>query len=252
MVDDGTLLDLLADAAAAVRSSLDRLDDWRLPGTRPGQYGLDLVADAAALDVLHRAGLQVLSEESGTTTPDGGISADRQGLVVILDPVDGSTNASLGLPWYATSMCVLDRDGPRAALVVNQATGRRYEAVRGAGARRDGSPISPSGCRDLASAVIGVSGFPGHVPGWWQFRALGAAALDHCAVAEGALDGFATGERSPLHVWDYLGGMLVCREAGAVVGELRHQPLVVRDGRPRLPVAAATPDLFESLVAGLG
>ena len=31
---------------------------------------------------------------------------------VVLDPVDGSTNASRGLPCWATSLCALDADGP--------------------------------------------------------------------------------------------------------------------------------------------
>ena len=48
--------------------------------------------------------------------------------------------------------------------------------------------------------------------------------------------------------WDYLGGMLVCTEAGAVVGEARGQELVtlVHTDR-RAPLAASTPALFEAL-----
>lgn len=245
-MDDESLLEVLTEAARAVRSALSGLGDWRPGGSRPGQYHLDLVADAAALGVLHAAGLGVLSEESGVTGPG------EPELLVVLDPVDGSTNASRGIPWFATSMCVLDGEGPRAALVVNQSSGVRYEAVRGGGARRDGRPISPSGCRELSEAVIGVSGYPGHHPGWSQFRALGSAALDHCAVAEGVLDGYRLVGGSWLHVWDYLGGMLVCAEAGAVVGELHGNDLVTRDDSLRSPVAAATPELLEGLLAAAG
>ena len=124
------------------------------------------MADAAALAVLHGAGLSVLSEESGLTGPGGltgrAVRADgsADGLLVVVDPVDGSTNASLGLPWYTTSLCALDAEGPRVALVVNQASGVRYEAVRGQGQLRNGESIAPSGCRQLEKAVIGVSGAP--------------------------------------------------------------------------------------------
>ena len=52
---------------------------------------------------------------------------------MVLDPVDGSTNASRALPWYATSLCAVDGDGARAALVVDQASGA---AVRGGPGRR--------------------------------------------------------------------------------------------------------------------
>src|ERR687889_208179 len=63
--------------------------------------------------------------------------------LVVLDPVDGSTNASRGLPWFATSLCAVDADGARAAVVVDQAGGTRVEAVRGRGARVDGPPAAP-------------------------------------------------------------------------------------------------------------
>jgi fructose-1,6-bisphosphatase/inositol monophosphatase family enzyme len=223
--------------------ALDELDDWGPAGTRPGQYRLDLAADAAVLPVLHAAGLPVLSEESGITG-DGGTS----GLLAVVDPVDGSTNAHRGVPFWSTSICVLDAEGPRVGLVVNQAIGTRYAAVRGDGAERDGAPVRPSGCEDLDRAIVGISGFPGRHPGWAQFRALGAASLECCAVAEGVLDAYAVVGRSTLHVWDYLAGLLVCREAGAAESERDGQALVVRDGSPRRPIVAATSVLAKRLM----
>jgi len=56
-VDEVRLLQVLGEAARAVRAALDGLDDWGPAGTRPGQYRLDLAADAAALPILHGAGL---------------------------------------------------------------------------------------------------------------------------------------------------------------------------------------------------
>lgn len=248
---DEMLLEVLSEAALAVSSALATIDDLRPAGDRPGQYRLDLVADAAALEVLHRAGLSVLSEESGLSPPGPGPSPGDK-LLAVIDPVDGSTNASLGIPWYATSICVLDAEGPRVALVVNQANGARYDAIRGGGARRDGHEIAPSGCREASKAVVGISGFPKERPGWAQFRALGAAALDICAVAEGVLDGYRVVGGSWLNSWDYLGALLVCTESGAVVGELNGDVLEVRDASRRAPVAAATPELFESLLSYRG
>lgn len=248
-MDDQGLLEILTAATGAVRVALSGLGDWKAGGERPDQYFLDLVADEAAVKVLHGAGLRVLSEESGLTGPDHGGNGGRDDLLVVLDPVDGSTNASLGIPWFATSLCVLDREGARVAVVVNQSSGVRFDAVRGGGARRDGRPLAPSGCRNLEEAVVGVSGLPDHHPGWAQFRALGSAALDHCAVAGGVLDGYRVAGGSHLHGWDYLGGMLVCREAGAAVGEADGRELVVRGGEVRRPVAAATAELLDELIA---
>jgi len=242
LVDDAMLLEVLDEAAVAIRRALGDLDDWGLAGTRPGQYRSDLAADAAALEVFERAGVGVLSEESGRHRPDAE-------LTVVLDPLDGSTNASRGIPWYATSLCAVDGDGARAALVVNLATGERFEAVRGGGATRNGEPIAPSGSTELRRSVILLSGFPKKWLGWKQYRALGACALDLCAVAAGAVDGYVDCSVNAHGSWDYLGGLLVCREAGALVVDHAGRDLVTLDhDERRTPLAAATPALLDQLV----
>ena len=49
--------------------------------------------------------------------------------------------------------------------------------------------------------------------------------------------------------WDYLGGMLVCHEAGAHVAEAAGRELVTMGWRDRrVPVAAATPELLAEAV----
>lgn len=241
-MDDGALLGVLHDTASAVRTALDGLPDWGSAGTRPGQYLSDLAADEAALAVLDRAGLGAMSEESGL---HGG---DRE-LVVVLDPVDGSTNASRGLPWYATSLCAVDGDGARVALVVDQANGLRFEATRGGGARVDGRPLTPSGSQAMGEAIVGLSGYPPWWFGWKQFRALGALALDLCAVAGGRLDAYVDCSPSAHGSWDYLGGMLICQEAGALVVDAFARDLVTLDhAARRTPVAAATPELLATAV----
>ena len=245
-MDDVRLLEVLDEAVHAVRGALEVLEDWGPSGGKPGQYRLDLAADGAALPVLHGAGLAVLSEESGTTG-DG-----PSGLLAVIDPIDGSTNADRGVPFYSTSICVVDAEGPRIGLVVNQANGQRFAAVRGGGAEKDGQAIAPSGCEDLGSAIVGISGFPEHHPGWAQYRALGAASLECCAVAEGVLDAYLVVGGSTLYSWDYLAGLLICREVGVAEGERAGRDLVVRDASSRRPVVAATRRLAERLIAEVG
>ena len=237
------LLDVLREAATAVRSALDVLDDWGLAGTRPGQYRSDLAADDAAVAVLDKAGLGILSEETGLHHPE-------RDIVVALDPVDGSTNASRRLPWFASSLCAVDADGPCVAFVVNQATGESFEAVRGGGSRTGDVPLAGSTCTSLSTAVVGLSGWPPRHGGWKQMRALGAAALDMCAVAAGRLDAYIDFSRNAHGPWDYLAGMLICQEAGAAVADAFGRDLVCleHDCR-RTPVAAATPSLLAELVA---
>ena len=242
-MDDDTLLGVLHDVATAVRRALDGLDDWGEVRTRKGQYHSDLVADDAALEVIDAAGLGWMSEETGAAHVD-------RDLLVVLDPVDGSTNAGRGIPWFATSLCVLDADGMRAALVVDQARNRRYAATRGGGAFVDGDAIGPTSCDSMRTAIVGLSGHPPHYLGWRQYRALGAAALDLCAVAEGVLDAYLDCSPNAHGSWDYLGGLLICREAGAHVAEAFDRPLIERDhAARRTPIAAATPALLDEAVA---
>lgn len=281
-MEPSDVLGVLRQAASAVASSLDGLEDWGLAGTRDGQYRSDLVADRAALEVISAAGFAALSEESGMhpapdvpkrqrdlDRDDSGVclpappatgrdrgSTLEDPIVVVVDPVDGSTNASRGLPWWASSLCALDRAGPLAAVVVNQATGISFEAVRGQGAFCNGGRIQPSEVTSVNNAVLAFSGYPTRHLGWSQYRSLGAAALDICAVASGALDGFVDCAPVSLAPWDYMAALLICTEAGASIVDAQGRNLVVLDwGARRAPVAAATPELLGELVqarVGLG
>jgi myo-inositol-1(or 4)-monophosphatase len=238
-VTDEELLELLRRAARAVRDAIAGRHRDGLSGLRATQYHADLVADRAALDVLVGAGLSVLSEESGRTG-DGG-------LVCVVDPIDGSTNFDRGIPYYATSLCVLDGGALRCGLVANLATDTWYEARRGGGATRDGAMISASGVTALGAAIVSCAGVPPSHPGWAQFRALGAASLELCAVADGSLDGFVVLGTGRLHTWDYLAGLLIAEEAGALVSELDGKPLVTEDLGDRHLVAASSPELLDEL-----
>ena len=238
------VLAVLHATADAVADALADHRDWRLADDRAhaGQYTHDQVADAAAVPVLRAAGLAVISEESGH-------HAGERRITVVMDPVDGSTNAARGLPWWATSLCAVDDEGAWVALVADQASGRRWTAVRGEGARRDGQPFTRPSTPALADAVLGFDALPPFNFGWWQFRAFGAMALDLCAVADGRLDGYLPCVATGVPEWDYLGATLICREAGAAIVDLHGRDLVVLDhDARRIPCAAGDPALLELLL----
>ena len=91
---------------------------------------------------------------------------------------------------------------------------------------------------------------PSVTSGGSQYRALGAAALDICAVAAGQLDAYMECSGESHAPWDYLGAMLVCLEAGAAVGESAGLELVTLGLlERRSPVAAATPALLAEVLA---
>jgi len=247
-VSPDELLDLFDACAAAQRAALATLHPERRRGRtdKHGQYALDLVADEAILPLLHAAGLRVLSEESGWTGPEDAA------ITVVLDPVDGSTNCSREIPYWSISLCAIDSEGPLAALVTNSATGQRNAAIRGGGATCDRRPIQTSTVERIEDSVIAVSGRPKAQLPWKQFRALGSSALTLCDVAAGRLDAFCDSLVDGHRPWDYLGGLLICQEAGAVVRDFEDRPLVTtdHDARRRL-LAASTPALADALAAAL-
>lgn len=247
-----SLLALFIEIETALLGRLEAQTSWGLSGQRDGQYVHDLVADELIVGRLRQAGLGVLSEESGSL--EGGEAAT--GITVVVDPIDGSTNASHGLPWYALSLCAVDAQGPVVALVTNLALGIRYRATRGGGAWRESCgpgdqavKLNPSDVDTLPEAMLSFSGWPPAHGGWRQYRTYGACALDLCAVAEGTFDAFVDVD-SAHGVWDYLGGLLVCQEAGAQIVDGTGRDLVVLDhGQRRAPVAAAQRSLLNEVLA---
>jgi myo-inositol-1(or 4)-monophosphatase len=231
-----TLLDPLRTCALEIGEAIKGHRGRGLSGQRDTQYHLDIAADDVALRVLGGAGFRVMSEESGVT--GNGV------LTVVVDPIDGSTNCDRGVPFFSTSLAVMRGEELVAALVMNQATGTIYEAEKGSGARRDGLSIAPSGQIDISESIVGSSGYPTHDLGWSQNRSLGAASLEICLVADGALDVYGVAQRSGLNIWDYLGGLLIAREAGAVAADYHDEELETSANVVRHPVFAATAELL--------
>ncbi len=233
----------ITDACAAI---LATNSDWGLSGVRDTQYSVDLLVDAACVPHLLAAGYSVLSEESGVQHPP---SATSPLGVVVVDPLDGSTNASLGLPWCNTSLCLVDEGVPTVAMVTNLVTGERFTAVRGLGATCDGTAISVGPAVGLSEAIIAGNGVPSRPWGWRQYRVMGAGALDICTVARGGFDGYVDMTPGEHGVWDYIAGALVLEEAGGVVVDAFGRELVVLDPNARrAPVAASHRGLLDELL----
>jgi len=180
---------------------------------------IDQLAERAILDIVDTVpgGLNVLSEEMGWV--DNGA---RHTLVV--DPIDGTYNASVGIPFYSVCLAVGDRmfSDVVEALVYNLVSGDSYHAVKGGGATMNGSRIRTRRFREEDSLYVLYSGktasdrahrlttMPRRV------RSLGSAALEVCLLAQGCADLFFQ-DGYPLRVTDLAAPGLVLREAG---GEL--------------------------------
>jgi len=242
-VTEEQLASILRDTATAVRAALERFSGAGMSGIRPGQYELDLAADQAACEVLRSSSLAVFSEESG--------HSGQGEILVVVDPVDGSTNADRGIPFFCVSLCAMDADGPLVSLVESLPTGAIYEATRGRGATRDSMPISTSGMAVELDAVVGVNGVLVERHSWAQVRTMGAAALELCLVADGSLDAYVQVGGAAIHPWDYLAGMHIALEAGGAARSQDDEELVIRRAEPRRPIVAATASLADSLLSTL-
>ncbi len=236
-----SLLDPLRQCAQEIGEAIKGQRGLGYSGLRATQYRVDVTADEVALRVLTGAGFRVVSEESGITG-DGEFT-------VVVDPIDGSTNCDHGIPFYATSLAVMKDEEIVAGLVMNQATGTVFEAERGAGATRDGVTISPSGVTAVATSIMAFSGLPSRHLGWAQYRALGAASLEICLVADGSLDVYGVAQRSTLNPWDYLAGLLILREAGGVAADYHDEDLDTSAAVLRRPVFCASPELLNFMLS---
>ncbi len=235
-----SIFDPLRECAFEIGEAVQAHRGRGLSGLRKSQYHLDVVADEVALRVLGGAGFRVVSEESGVTGSGQ--------YTVVVDPIDGSTNCDRGIPFYATSLAVMRGDELVAGLVANLATGTIFESQKGAGAFRDGQAIHASSQRDFSQAIVAFSGLPTRHLGWAQYRALGAASLEICLVADGSLDIYGVAQHSTLNPWDYLAGLLIAREAGALAEDYLGDELETSEDVDRRPVFASTKELLSTML----
>jgi myo-inositol-1(or 4)-monophosphatase len=224
---------------------------------------VDREAQDAALAVIQERHPQhrILAEEEGVG-PDGPErwtgAGDEGRPLWIVDPLDGTTNFLHGHPMYAASVGVTVDGRPVAGAVVAPATGEEWWASAGGGAFRNGEPIRVSTVGSLPLALVGT-GFPFKrpdlVPTYLeQFRRIllrssgirrgGAAALDLCYLAQGALDAFWEAHLSP---WDVAGGLAILSEAGGIWMRQDGSPLAPAEGGSVL--AANGPALLGELQA---
>jgi myo-inositol-1(or 4)-monophosphatase len=206
---------------------------WGQARTVELKGGIDLVTDAdraseqALIDFLSRRfpGAAILAEESGASGRGAG------GLRFLVDPLDGTTNYAHGLPHFAVNVGVADEAGLAAGATYDPLRDELYLAARGGGATLNGARIRHSGRADLMGALL-VTGFPYDVHQRYDeplrlfsaflrraraVRRLGSAALDLAYVASGRFDGFWEMRLKP---WDLAPGILIAREAGALVTDL--------------------------------
>lgn len=195
---------------------------------------IDDASESAIILELEKAGrsTRIISEECGEKI----IGCDPK-IALIMDPLDGTHNAAMGIPFYSISIAIANPclSGIDFGYVKDFATGDVYCAELGKGAYLNGHRIHPSDRSDLMDFCVSVYGYHPHVTRTTnlcqavrRIRILGCVSLELCYVACGKLDAFVD-VRGSLRLTDVAAGKLILEEAGGIVSDEKGRKLLLQD-----------------------
>ncbi|QKT03762.1 inositol monophosphatase [Ectothiorhodospiraceae bacterium 2226] len=258
--DLATVVEVVRDIAR--REILPRAQDVR--STRKADGSLVTEADhavqAALQAELHRRWPEValLGEEMACEEQAGLIQHSASALWC-LDPLDGTSNFAVGLPFFCTSLALLHEGEVVQGVVYDPLRDECYAAEKGRGASLNGvrlgtvRPASPLrggvGLVDLKRLPRALAERLVREPPYASQRSLGSVALDWCWVAAGRVHVYLHGKQK---LWDYAAGELILREAGGHSATLDGESVSRPSLAPRSSVAALDEALFQEWAAWLG
>ena len=169
--------------------------------------------------------LKKLIPEAGFTTEEETINSKGEVYNWIIDPLDGTTNFIHGIPTYAISIALYERDKPVIGVVYEINRGEMFYTYKGGAAYLNNKEIRVSGRTALSGCLL-ATGFP-----YYQFdkqakymelfsemmqkchglRRIGSAAVDLAYVACGRFDAFF---EYNLNAWDVAAGAYLVQQAG--------------------------------------
>jgi myo-inositol-1(or 4)-monophosphatase len=238
------------------------LDAGALLMERPPAFEIE--SKSTAIDIatqMDKKAEKFIVESLLAARPDDGIIGEegsavesKSGITWVIDPLDGTVNYFYGLPGWNVSIAAKDKDGSIVGVVTAPTINSTWWATLGGGAFYNGhqircnEPIAvdraliATGFQyDVAHRTTQITDLAKLVPLARDVRRNGAAAVDLCHVAMGALDGY---YEAGLKEWDWAAGGLVATEAGARFAQYGQEPL-----RTTL---AAGPTLHAHLASLLG
>ncbi len=188
-------------------------------------YPIDKIAEDIVLSGLEESGeaLSIISEEIGIKDINGG------GRKILIDPVDGSRNAVSGIPFYCTSIAVVNGNSVgdiELSYVLNLINGDEFYAEKDGGAFLNGERIMTQRDDEFYLVAYEAQSPQKDVPTIMPLlskarktRCLGSTALDLAYLAYGAISVFAN--PSPSRSFDFAGGWLLVKEAGGIFTDMK-------------------------------
>ncbi len=151
-----------------------------------------------------------LGEELGNVRRD-------PGRYWIFDPIDGTSNFTQGIPFWGPSLGFWDKEGPSKGWIYFPALDQMFRAERGGGSYLDGVPLKTSRVSEYSNlcTIATVSRmhrrFRLTCPA--KHRILGSIVVNLAYLAAGTFAAiYCRGS-----LWDLAAGILVAREAGAIL-----------------------------------
>jgi len=191
---------------------------------------MDMAAENALDNALLSRGLsaRIISEELGDR-----VVGKHPEFMLVVDPIDGSTNATCGIPFFCTSIAYTDKTDIAtfddiSMAVICDIQGNTYSARKGKGAFLNGKLLygKKQGTRPKPVVSVYSYGVPYVPAGLIELersiivRALGSIALDMCFVADGTLDGLID-TRGLVSGYDIMASALILKESGGSLTDLK-------------------------------
>ncbi len=186
----------------------------------------DLESEQAIIKVLEAAfpTYSIFSEERGLINK-------HSDCTFYIDPLDGTYNFVLGLPYFSISIGLLKNKKAQMGVVYNPILKNLYCAARGQGAFLNGAPISVSHEKTMEKATFtstcgwGV-GYSYHTSlhdefyksGLGRLMIMWSPALDLCLLATGKTEAMVVNK---VEVHDFAAGKLIAQEAGALITDFQ-------------------------------
>lgn len=207
-----------------------------------------------------------LIEKIREVYPDDAIYSEEVGADVVktaprlwaIDPIDGSSNFSRGIPHFAICVAYLEGGVPEAGAVYNPVTNELFSFKRGGGAFLNGKPIRVSAETNLKNSFVLLHA--GRKPEFWEWGGhayrqllehakktsnLAGSALDMCFVAAGRVEADIYGTGSLLDIAAAVG---ILHEAGGVIMNEHGEPSSLL-ATPQRIIAANSTTIADALIA---